>query len=576
MRREGLAAAIQEPARAVGLTVDPPLLKELLDEVSDDLGKLPLLEYALKGTWRVVPREGNRLTLNAYGQAGGIDGAVAKRANEIFARLKPAEQDAARRLFVSLVTPGEGRQDTRARASYSEQDEAIRAVVHEFSAADARLLVTGADILAPQHMVEISHEALIREWDLLSNWIDVNRDALRRREHIRARMREWQEKSQDNTLLLPPGLPLEEGRKLLTDHGDVLIEEVEPYINASIAADEGRLSHQAWQRRRRNYAATTAMAILLAAVGLIGWFWSEAREQARLAQAERDKARIQLLAAQARRADAETPENIERAGALALESIEMTRKGKRHVEADAIEAVQSAMSRLPLRVFPHDDSVMSLAVLPDGRLASAGLHGKIKLWPKDDAGEPVVLEGETALWALAVLPDGRLASGGDNGQIKLWPKDGRGEAVVLSHGDDTVTSLAVLRDGRLASGGDDGQIKFWPKDGTSPPVVLAHGNKVTSLAVLRDGRLASGGDDGQIKLWPEDGTGPAVTLTHDGAVTSLAVLPNGRLVSGGQNGRIKLWPNDGTGEPVILAHGSPVWSLAALPDGRLASGGAAR
>jgi hypothetical protein len=81
MSRGGLAAAITEPARAVGLSVDPPLLEELLDEVCEDLGKLPLLEYALKETWR--GREGERLTLNAYGRAGGIDGAVAKRANEI-------------------------------------------------------------------------------------------------------------------------------------------------------------------------------------------------------------------------------------------------------------------------------------------------------------------------------------------------------------------------------------------------------------------------------------------------------------------------------------------------------------
>jgi hypothetical protein len=75
----------------------------LVDEVCNDLGKLPLLEYALKETWR--RREGQRLTLNAYGQAGGIDGAVAQRANQIFASLSQAQQAAARRLFVSLVTP---------------------------------------------------------------------------------------------------------------------------------------------------------------------------------------------------------------------------------------------------------------------------------------------------------------------------------------------------------------------------------------------------------------------------------------------------------------------------------------
>ena len=109
LTREGLAAAIRKPAEAVGLTIDPPLLDMLVDEVCSDLGKLPLLEYALKETWR--RREDQRLTLNAYGQAGGIDGAVAQRANQIFTSLSQAQQAAARRLFVSLVTPGEGREE---------------------------------------------------------------------------------------------------------------------------------------------------------------------------------------------------------------------------------------------------------------------------------------------------------------------------------------------------------------------------------------------------------------------------------------------------------------------------------
>ena len=105
-----------------------------------------------------------------------------------------------------------------------------------------------------------------------------------------------------------------------------------------------------------------------------------------------------------------------------------------------------------------------------------------------------------AVWSLAVLADGRLASGGDDGKIKLWPKDGTGEPVVLTHGA-AVLSLSVLADGRLASGGVDGKIKLWPKEGMSEPVVLPHGAAVGSLAVLANGRSASGGGDGTIKLW---------------------------------------------------------------------------
>jgi WD40 repeat protein len=141
-----------------------------------------------------------------------------------------------------------------------------------------------------------------------------------------------------------------------------------------------------------------------------------------------------------------------------------------------------------------------------------------------------------------VLADGRFASGGEDGTIKLWPQEGTGEPVVLRQGSP-IGSLGPLAAGRLASGGADGTIKLWPKEGTGEPVVFAHGGGVWSLAMLADGRLASGGEDGNIKLWPEEGTGEPVVLWHGEQVMSLAVLADGRLASSGDS-KIKLWRVD--------------------------------
>lgn len=200
---------------------------------------------------------------------------MAQRANQIFKSLSQDQQAAARRLFVSLVTPGEGREDTRARAVYPEQDAAIAAVIDKFS--DARLLVTGEDAPSARRLVDLSHEAMIREWDLLKTWIETNRETLRQREHIRARQRQWEEQGKDPTLLLSPGLPLEEGRKLLADHGDVLIEEAQSYIAASLAADEERQRQAKAAHRRRvrvaRFVAATMAVLLLVAVAFGSSAW---------------------------------------------------------------------------------------------------------------------------------------------------------------------------------------------------------------------------------------------------------------------------------------------------------------
>jgi WD40 repeat protein len=184
--------------------------------------------------------------------------------------------------------------------------------------------------------------------------------------------------------------------------------------------------------------------------------------------------------------------------------------------------------------------IQSLTVLADGRLASGGSDGKIKLW--DGAGEPVVLSQGRPVASLAALPDGRLASADQDGKIKLWLTHDADEPKVLWDGNGNVWifALAALRDG-LVSGGQDGEIRLWSKVGTGEPITLFHGSEIHSLAVLQDGRLASGGEDGNVKLWPKERTGAPVVLRHGGLVLSLAVLADGRLASGGDDGKIRLW-----------------------------------
>ena len=178
MLRSDLEQTITEPARKVGLVFDPPdLVQRILDEAGEDEGMLPLLQYALKETWN--KRVGNRLTGDSYTRSGGVREAIRLTAERTFEALSADDQQVARQLFLRLVTPGEGQEDTRARAAMP-QEAAQRKIIDEFAGPRTRLLVTGSD-RAGRPTVEVAHEALIRTWPRLREWINANREKLRAR-----------------------------------------------------------------------------------------------------------------------------------------------------------------------------------------------------------------------------------------------------------------------------------------------------------------------------------------------------------------------------------------------------------
>ena len=95
------------------MALEPGLLAEMVADVADEPGALPLLQYALTELYE--RREGSTLTRDAYRAIGGVSGALAGRAEEIYAGLAEPAQEAARQLFLRLVTLGEGAEDTRRR-----------------------------------------------------------------------------------------------------------------------------------------------------------------------------------------------------------------------------------------------------------------------------------------------------------------------------------------------------------------------------------------------------------------------------------------------------------------------------
>ena len=189
LSRAELERAVTLPAEKVGLSFDPGLVDYLLEDVGEEPGNLPLMEFALKELWGA--RRGDRLLYEVYKAMDGIKGAVAKRAETLYEKLDPAQQQAAQRLFTKLVRPGEKTGATRRRADLGELAPAERELVRYLASAKVRLLVTGRDDLAQRETVEVAHEALIEQWEQLRGWVRGFRTDLEARDRLEQMAKDW-------------------------------------------------------------------------------------------------------------------------------------------------------------------------------------------------------------------------------------------------------------------------------------------------------------------------------------------------------------------------------------------------
>jgi hypothetical protein len=117
MNRGELRSAIEQPAGMQGAAFEAGLVERILDDVGEKPGVLPLLEFTLTQLWERQTTAGWRTPITKA--MGGVAGALAAYADQVYAGLEAEEQEMARRALVQLVQPGEGTEDTRRVAPQS-------------------------------------------------------------------------------------------------------------------------------------------------------------------------------------------------------------------------------------------------------------------------------------------------------------------------------------------------------------------------------------------------------------------------------------------------------------------------
>jgi cytochrome c len=227
----------------------------------------------------------------------------------------------------------------------------------------------------------------------------------------------------------------------------------------------------------------------------------------------------------------------------------------------------------------HADAVNAVALLGDGRAATAGADGRIAIWTPGNARPDAVLVGHTApIAALAVSPDrATLASASWDHTVRLWPLAG-GVPRVLDGHTQNVNGLAFAPDGRaLVSVSYDQSVRIWPILGTGSPTVVATASPLNTVAVANDGEIATGGADGKVYFLTGAGAAAGDIATGPKPVISIAISPDGALVAAASIGGSVAVINRKTRglARTLIGPGLPVWSVAFLPDSRtLLTGGA--
>jgi WD40 repeat protein/DNA-binding SARP family transcriptional activator len=590
MRRDELRRAIELPARAAGLRVEPLLVSALVGDVAEEPGGLPLLSAALVELWQ--RRDGRTMRYEVYERSGGVSGAVARLAEDAYQRLSPAERLRARPMLLRLAGADDEQAEgfVRRRVPLDELE-----LDRDEGAARALAVLTESRLLTvDEGAAEVAHEALLREWPRLRDWLAEDAEGRHLHQHLIGAAGEWRDSGRDPAELYR-GARLASALDWAASHDPELNQLERSFLDESRAASERQAERQR-RTNRRLRALLAGVGVLLAAAVVAGVIALSERQGARSAATVADAERLGAQALAEDRLDRAL--RLASAG-LALDDSVATRS-----------SLLSTLLRSPAAIGVlspgSEEALLALALSPDGKtLAVSDADGTVTLFDTetrevvgdhqapgtafqiafDPQGDSLaVAEDSSATGTLEILDaaTGRVRSSTSlaAGQgfaplgIVLYAPDGRSLLVPYSRGDSLFLRRYDARRGTPLGK----PVRVGPQLDT-PPLMTPDGRLLVStdravkaldadtLRVIRrypvggvgalspDGRtLAFGHPGGGLGLL-DLGSGRVRTLTGAGAGSPTAFSPDGRTLSTAEGGgNVVLWDVE-EGVPIVTFEG---------------------
>lgn len=567
MGMSGLEDVIVRPAEVAGLSfaVDPGGRR--LDRVlRDDAylardNALPLLQFALNELYQ--RRAGTELTFGAYERIGGLQGSVAATAISILLAEDMWTQRSLPNLFRHLVTVDDTGRATRRYASLAEiaAEPGAERLLRRLVA--ARMCVT--DQRDGEGVVTFAHDALLRTWPALTNWLKEEAALLQTRELAERDAHLWRQHGRSPDWLASSDKL--ERFKTLEVAGIDSSEQVRQFVRLSAA----RIRRS--ERVQRAVVATIALLLVLAiGAGLVA---TRRQHEAEARTAETLKVQAQFLT----EAADQRLKGDDVAGAQAIILDVLTdRRFAAERDPSAINVFQEARAAdAQVAVLSgHGDAVESAVYSPDGaRIVTASGDHTARVWDARMGIELAVLRGHSAgVNCAAYSPDGaRVVTASDDGTARTWDAGTGKPLLVLSGHARSVRSAAFSPDGaRVVTASWDHTARVWDAlTGARLLTIAGHANAIQTAAFSPDGlRIVTASHDKTARVWDaHTGRQLAALGRYDVIFESAVYSADGRrIVTASRDKIVRTWDaRTGAHLTDFIGHRAHVSSAAFSPDG---------
>jgi len=580
MTHEQLRQSIEKRLAFAGAHAESGLIDSLLDDVGTEPGNLALLEHALGQLWEKCGCFGCALTNEAYAAMGRLRGSLGRHADEVYDSIGDEKQkQLTKRVFLELVHLGDGAQDTRRRIPKS--DLLSFSVVEDLEPLLARLIssrLVSTGMEGGETFVEVSHEALIREWPALREWLAQNREELKLERRLNQAAKEWEELGRDAGALLQ-GARLAHAEEWLDRHADApsnLKEFVKASLDARVEIQARELAQHKELLRQAGARAQAERKLgeeALRSASRLRWFSYGLACLLLLALGATWFARRQQILAKSRMLAAQSEEMLTRDHGRALDlAIQAWNTAK---NKETYVAVTKALPQT-LNVLNHDGEIVVSVFSPDGRhVLTASYDHTARIWDAGNGQLETTLSGHTGTVRFAAFsPDGQhVVTASSDHTARVWSTANGNLLATLRGHTDYVNRAEFSPDGRrVVTASTDYSARIWnTTDGRLLAILHGHTGVVWGATFSPYGqRIATASLDNTARIWNST-NGHLLTILrgHDSYVMRCEYSPDGqRIVTASNDHTARLWSTTDGHLLAILRHDGMVNYARFSPDGR--------